>query len=175
MLSDKQILKSLKSGQIQIEPFDRECLGSNSYDVHLGSTLLTYKDAVLDAKKDNETVNHQIGSDGFVLQPNTLYLGCITEWVKCIKRVPIIEGKSSIARLGISPHHAAGVGDEGWAGYFTLEITVVQPVRIYAGMPIGQIIFFKCGKTLTSYNEKLDAKYHNQPNIPIASKMFENF
>lgn len=50
ILSDKRILEEIAKGTIKLEPYNRECLGSNSYDVHLGGTLATYKDHMIDAK-----------------------------------------------------------------------------------------------------------------------------
>jgi dCTP deaminase len=60
-------------------------------------------------------------------------------------------------------------------GYWTLEIMVVQPVRIYAGMPIGQLTFHMVsGHVKTLYNKKKSAKYHDQPNKPVESYMDKN-
>jgi dCTP deaminase len=47
ILTDKQIIASIESGVIVIEPYDRACLGTNSYDVHLGQHLAVYQDRVL--------------------------------------------------------------------------------------------------------------------------------
>ena len=99
ILSDKQILEEIDNGTIIIQPYDRECLGTNSYDVHLGKYLATYKDRVLDAKKHNEIDHFEIPKDGFTLQPNTLYLGVTLEYTETHKHVPFLEGKSSTGRL----------------------------------------------------------------------------
>src|SRR6476659_2796625 len=53
ILSDKRILEEIEKGTIKVAPYDRECLGSNSYDVHLGKWLATYNEHILDAKKHN--------------------------------------------------------------------------------------------------------------------------
>ena len=58
ILTDKKILEAIESKQIVIEPFRRDCLGTNSYDVHLGSTLAIYVDEELDAKKHNHQLIH---------------------------------------------------------------------------------------------------------------------
>ena len=50
ILTDKRILEEMEKGTIKIVPYNREDLGSNSYDVHLGSTLAKYVDKELDAK-----------------------------------------------------------------------------------------------------------------------------
>lgn len=72
ILSDKLILKEIEKGTIIIEPFKRECLGTNSYDVHLGKYLATYKNRVLDAKAHNEIEHFEIPKQGFVLQPDKI-------------------------------------------------------------------------------------------------------
>src|SRR5690554_349520 len=114
ILSDKRILEEIEKGTIVIEPFDRTCLGTNSYDVHLGKYLATYRDRELDAKAHNEIVHFEIPTEGFVLQPNTLYLGVTLEYTETHSHVPFLEGKSSTGRLGIDIHATAGKGDVGF-------------------------------------------------------------
>lgn len=175
ILSDKRILHEIELGNIIIEPFDRKCLGTNSYDVHLGKYLATYKDRILDAKKHNEVVHFEIPEEGYVLQPNTLYLGVTLEYTETHKHVPFLEGKSSTGRLGIDIHATAGKGDVGFCNTWTLEISVAQPVRIYAGMPIGQLIYFDVeGDIEILYNTKQNAKYNTKTVRPVESMMWKN-
>ena len=175
ILSDKRILEEIDKGNIIIEPFMRDRLGTNSYDVHLGKHLATYKDRVLDAKLHNEINGFEIPKDGFVLQPNTLYLGVTLEYTETHKHVPFLEGKSSTGRLGIDIHATAGKGDVGFCNTWTLEISCAQPVRIYAGMPIGQLIYFVVeGEIETLYNTKSNAKYTNRTTRPVESMMWKN-
>lgn len=175
ILSDKLILQEIEQGSIIIEPFRRECLGTNSYDVHLGKYLATYRNRVLDSKKHNEIDHFEIPKDGFVLQPNTLYLGVTLEYTETHKHVPFLEGKSSTGRLGIDIHATAGKGDVGFCNTWTLEISVAQPVKIYAGMPIGQLIYFVVeGEIETMYNTKNNAKYNNKTTKPVESMMWKN-
>jgi dCTP deaminase len=175
IFSDKKILKSLEEGQIVIEPYRKECLGTNSYDVHLSKYLAVYKDAVLDAKKHNQIEEILIGEDGFVLQPGILYLGSTEEYTETHNAVPFLEGKSSIGRLGIDIHATAGKGDVGFCNYWTLEISCVHPVRVYAGMPIGQLIYFKVdGEIENYYNKKINAKYNERTPRPMESMMWKN-
>ena len=175
ILSDKRILEEMDSGNIIIEPFRRECLGTNSYDVHLGKHLAMYKDRVLDAKLHNEVLAFEIPKEGFVLQPNTLYLGVTLEYTETHLHVPFLEGKSSTSRLGINIHGSAGKGDVGFCNTWTLEISIKQPVRIYAGMPIGQLIYFDIGDCLVPYNQKANAKYNALTTKPVESMMFKNY
>ncbi len=176
ILSDHEILKEIEKGKIKIEPFRRECLGTNSYDVHLGPCLALYKDQILDSKKHNKIETFEIPEEGFVLQPNELYLGVTEEYTETLAHVPFLEGKSSVGRLGIDIHATAGKGDVGFCNFWTLEISVKKPVRVYAGMPIGQLIYFGVlGTVMTPYNTKPSAKYNERTQAPVESQMFKNF
>ncbi len=175
ILSDKKILEEIELGTILIEPFRKDCLGSNSYDVHLGKHLGTYKNRVLDAKEHNKIDIFEIPMEGFVLQPGTLYLGVTEEYTETHKHIPFLEGKSSTGRLGIDIHATAGKGDVGFCNTWTLEISASQPVRIYRGMPIGQLIYFEVsGEIETSYDNKKSAKYNKRTMKPVESMMWKN-
>jgi dCTP deaminase len=175
ILSDERILEEMNKGTIKIEPYERENLGSNSYDIHLGKWLATYVDDILDARKHNAIKYFEIPEEGFVLLPNHFYLGVTDEYTETHAHVPFLEGKSSTGRLGIDIHATAGKGDVGFCGNWTLEISCKQPVRIYKGMPIGQLIYFPVdGEVQVKYNNKANAKYSGQPNKPIESMMWKN-
>lgn len=175
ILSDTRILEEIKKGTIKVEPYDRECLGSNSYDVHLGNWLATYREHILDARKHNEIEYFEIPEEGFVLYPHIFYLGVTQEYTETHAHVPFLEGKSSTGRLGIDIHATAGKGDVGFCGNWTLEISVKQPVKVYKGMPVGQLIYFPVdGEIEVKYNQKKNAKYNGQANRPIESMMWKN-
>src|SRR5438067_1146782 len=175
ILSDTRILEEIKNQTIKIEPYSREYLGSNSYDVHLGKYLATYDDKELDAKKHNKITTFEIPEQGYVLQPGELYLGVTEEYTETHAHIPFLEGKSSTGRLGIDIHATAGKGDVGFCGNWTLEISCAQPVRVYAGMPIGQLIYFVVeGEIEIMYNTKANAKYNNPTTRPVESMMWKN-
>ena len=175
ILSDKKILEAIESGDIVIEPYDRSCLGTNSYDVHLGKWLANYRDPVLDARQHNQIDHFEIPVEGLVLQPGVLYLGVTEEYTETHHAVPFLEGKSSVGRLGIDIHATAGKGDVGFCNHWTLEISCTKPVRVYAGMPIGQLIYFLVeGEIERFYNKKLDAKYNVRTDRPVESMMWRN-
>ncbi|MDZ4757173.1 MAG: dCTP deaminase [Bacteroidota bacterium] len=175
ILTDKQILDEISKGTILIEPFRPDCMGTNSYDVHLGRYLATYQNRVLDSKQHNKIDEFTIPEEGFVLQPGTLYLGVTEEYTETHAHVPFLEGKSSTGRLGIDIHATAGKGDVGFCNTWTLEISVAQPVRVYAGMPIGQLIYFViAGEVDNYYNKKRDAKYSTRTVKPVESMMWKN-
>lgn len=175
ILSDRKILDSINEGQIVIEPFNRDCLGTNSYDVHLGKWLACYDAEVLDAKSHNTITHFLIPDDGYVLQPGRLYLGVTQEYTETHNAVPFLEGKSSVGRLGIDIHATAGKGDVGFCNHWTLEISCTQPVRVYHGMPIGQLIYFLVeGDIENYYHRKQDAKYNQRTDKPVESMMWKN-
>ncbi|MEM7101830.1 MAG: dCTP deaminase [Bacteroidota bacterium] len=175
ILSDKTIQESIETGKIVIDPFRPECLGTNSYDVHLGQHLALYKSRVLDAKKHNEIEEIIIPEDGYIIAPGTLYLGVTEEYTETHNAVPFLEGKSSVGRLGIDIHATAGKGDVGFCNHWTLEISCIQPVRIYAGMPIGQLIYFAVeGDIENYYHSKQNAKYNQKSPKPMESMMWKN-
>jgi len=175
ILTDTRILEEMEKGTIKVVPYDRADLGSNSYDVHLGSTMALYVDEVLDAKKHNTIEYFEIPDEGIVLEPSKFYLGVTLEYTETHAHVPFLEGKSSTGRLGIDIHATAGKGDVGFCGNWTLEISCKQPVRVYKGMPIGQLIYFPVdGEIEVKYNQKSNAKYSGQPKKPIESMMWKN-
>lgn len=169
MLTGNEIKKQIELGNIVIDPFDESRLNPNSYNLRLADTLKMYKpeSGLLDCKKDNPTTDIIIPDSGLVLQPGRLYLGSTIEYTKCGNFIAGIDGRSSIGRLGIVVHLTAGFGDVGFNGTWTLEISVIQPVRIYKDMEICQIYFHKPdGDTDIKYN----GKYQEQIE-PTASKM----
>ena len=176
ILTDKEILSEMEKGNIIIDPYDRDCLGSNSYDVHLSKNMAVYKDDVLDCKAKNEIKMIEIPEEGLILVPNRLYLGVTEEYTETLRHIPFLEGKSSIGRLGIDIHATAGKGDIGYKNTWTLEISVKQPVRIYPGMPIGQLIYFVAsGDVEIDYSNKKSSKYTSISRFPVESRMWMNF
>src|SRR5665213_3573350 len=175
ILADTKILEHMEKEEIIITPFDIKNMGGNSYDVHLSKYFAQYVDKEIDAKKHNPIEIFEIPEEGFVLQPGELYLASTMEYTETHKHVPFLEGKSSTGRLGIDIHATAGKGDVGFCGYWTLEISCTQPVKVYAGMPIGQLIYFTVeGEIETFYNSKGDAKYNKPTTRPVESMMWKN-
>jgi dCTP deaminase len=151
ILSDKRILEEIDKGTIIIEPFDQSCLGTNSYDVHLGKYLATYKSRVLDAKKHNEIEHFEIPKDGYVLHPGTLYLGVTLEYTETHSHVPFLEGKSSTGRLGIDIHATAGKGDVGFCNTWTLEISVCTTCKNLCRYANWSTNLFRSGRKYRNY------------------------
>ena len=130
---------------------------------------------MIDAKSHNQVEHFEIADDGIVLQPGKTYLGSTLEYTETRSFVPFLEGKSSVGRLGIDIHATAGKGDVGFCNHWTLEISVSQPVRVYAAMPIGQLIYFKVeGEVEVDYQSKSSAKYNQRTPKPMESMMWKN-
>lgn len=177
ILTHAAIKAAIDKGEIVIDPFDIKNLGSNSYDVHLSKHFAEYcvDDICLDAKKENKIFHYTIKEEGYLLKPNQLYLATTLEYTETHAHVPYLEGKSSTGRLGIQIHLTAGKGDIGFCNYWTLEIIVSEPIKVYPGMPIGQIAYFTIeGENSNPYNKKENAKYNTIDPRPQGSKMFKN-
>ena len=140
ILSGREI-EARAGGDIVIRPFDRARLNPNSYNLALHDELLVYSERELDMKKNNPWTTLRIPAQGLVLEPERLYLGRTVEYTETRNLVPMLEGRSSVGRLGLFVHVTAGFGDVGFRGYWTLEIFCVQPIRIYAGVEICQIYY----------------------------------
>ena len=168
---------------IDVEPFAPEHIGPNSLDVRLGPVLRVYKlptkilrtgdgmmytERCLDMLADNPTVDIPIPDEGYLLVPGTLYLGSTVERTETHGLVPWFDGRSSVGRLGIGTHVTAGRGDDGFMGHWTLEITVVHPIRVYAGVRIGQISFFGVLGERAPYQ----GRYQNQSAEPTACRLW---
>jgi dCTP deaminase len=161
ILSGHEIRRHLGSSII-IDPFDEANLNPNSYNLTLHDELITYEEVVLDMRKANRVRRLSIPPDGLVLSPNQLYLARTVERTETHNLVPMIEGRSSIGRLGLFVHVTAGFGDVGFCGYWTLEMFAVQPVRIYAGVQICQIIYHQIAGDVTEYQSN---KYQHNRDI----------
>jgi dCTP deaminase len=170
ILSGIEIEKRIDK-DIIIEPFDIKQLNPNSYNLKLHDELLVYSENALDMKKPNSTSLIKIPQDGIILNPNILYLGRTMEYTKTDNLVPMLEGRSSIGRLGIFVHITAGFGDVGFCGYWTLEIFCVQPVKIYPFIEICQLYFHTIEGEFQQYSS---GKYQNNKGIQ-ASLMYKDF
>src|SRR6476661_9822370 len=161
ILSGHEIRRELGQN-IVIDPFDERNLNPNSYNLTLHHELMTYEEVILDMRKANRVRRVDIPPEGLILSPNQLYLGRTVERTETHNLVPMIEGRSSIGRLGLFVHVTAGFGDVGFCGYWTLEMFAIQPIRIYPGVPICQIFYHQIVGNITEYCSN---KYQHTPHI----------
>ena len=161
ILTGKEIKKRLNK-DIFIDPFDENCINPNSYNLHLSNELLVYDEDALDMKRKSPTRSIEIPESGFVLQPGQLYLSRTVEFTKTYNLVPMLEGRSSIGRLGIYVHITAGFGDIGFEGYWTLEIHSLMPIKIYPYIEICQIFYHETVGQIENYKS---SKYQGNKGI----------
>ncbi len=164
ILSGHEILRRMDD-DIVIDPFDESRLNPNSYNLGLYHELMVYEEVVLDMKRANRVRRIEIPPEGLVLSSNQLYLGRTIERTETRNLVPQIEGRSSVGRLGLFVHVTAGFGDVGFSGYWTLEMFAVQPVRIYAGVPICQIFYHEIQGEYSEYASKYQHNRDIQPSL----------
>ena len=170
ILSGKEIKKKLGK-EIVIEPFSENQLNPNSYNLRLHNELLVYDEPILDMKKENKVKKLFIPEEGLVLETGKLYLGRTVEFTGTNKYVPMLEGRSSIGRLGLFIHVTAGFGDVGFHGFWTLEIFCVQPIKIYPGVEICQIYYHSIEG---EYDEYCSGKYQNNEGVQ-PSLLYKDF
>ncbi len=161
ILSGAEINNRMGS-QIKIDPFSEAQLGTNGYDLTLHNELLVYEEVVLDLKEPNRHRRIEIPPTGLVLSPNQIYLGRTVEHTETHDLVPMIEGRSSLSRLGLFVHATAGFGDAGFKGYWTLEMFAVQPIRIYSGIQVCKILYHTLEGEVQQHGS---SKYQNNRGI----------
>jgi len=180
ILTGSQIKTARENNWLNISEWDEKRLNPNSYNLRLADELVVYHTDLLapgyppcfgiDMKKDNETYRIKLHEEGYVLEPGVLYLGRTMEYTETHKFVPMLEGRSSVGRLGISIHSTAGFGDVGFCGFWTLEISCVQPVRIYPGVDICQIYYH----TVMEDDKFLAYCLNNTPLMKYDSGKYQN-
>ena len=173
ILVDYQIVESVESGQLILEPWDPALVQPNSYDVCLSNTFSWHEpsEEIIDPYKPESVLAGltKVTQDSIVIDPGHFILGATLEAI-CLPRdiVGQLTGKSSLARLGVMVHVTAGFIDAGFShppAQITLEIVNVgnRPVRLYAGMAIAQMVFTRTVECRIAYHEKKGAKYNGQP------------
>lgn len=176
MLSGFEIKKRIASGAIVIDPFDPSRTGPNSYDVRLAPNLYQVTSEIIDPARPVEVKVLRL-APSLILMPGELYLGATMEYTETWDTVPKLDGKSSLARMGVCVHQTAGFGDVGFCGHWTLEITVVKPTVLYARMDIAQIYYEQIiGEIDCLYSKREQSKYNNKRSdnpLPNISKIYK--
>lgn len=154
ILTGTQIKNAVARSEVVIRPFRKSQLAPNSYDFRLGNRCCIYTHNTLDASKDNPTRVFTIPPKGIVLSPRRVYLVNTQETLGSIKYVPIIRGRSSTGRLGLFIDITADLIDLGYVGQLTLQLHCVQPIRVFPGMLIGQITYWRTIGRRVAYSGK---------------------
>ncbi len=178
-------MKLIERGEIEVKPFDKNLLSPSSLDIRLGKRFIFFKEPVsemeiIDVKKPvSERVYMEVDVDDFIIiKPRQFILGHTLEYIKLPAYISArLEGRSSIARLGIIIHSTGGFIDPGFEGQITLEMTNINhyPIKIYPGMKIAQIAFEKLDYPAANpYNKRKTSKYIGQRGATL-SKIFKDF
>ncbi len=170
ILTGNEIEKRLGK-DITIEPFQKRLINPNSYNLRLHEELLVYSSDTLFMNQENPTQKIIIPKDGLIMEAGRLYLGRTIEYTETHNLVPMLEGRSSIGRLGMSVHITAGFGDVGFCGYWTLEIHALAPIKIYAGIAVCQIFYHTLRGDITEYDS---GKYQKNKGIQ-SSLLYKDF
>jgi dCTP deaminase len=184
-MSDRDIRASIEAGQIGLEPLEMGLLQPSSFDVRLDRFFRLFdnhKYPYIDPAEQQDDLTRLIevqSDEAFILHPGEFVLGSTFEFVTLPNNIAArLEGKSSLGRLGLLTHSTAGFVDPGFKGHVTLELsnTATLPIKLWPGMKIGQLCFFK----LTSPSEfpygsdKYSSRYQGQRG-PTASRSHKNF
>lgn len=173
ILSCSKIESELKTGNILIDPFARRNLNSNSYNLTLDDKLLVYEAPVLDMGARHKMKEIIIPQNGFQMCPNELYLASTVERTVTNKYIPMIEGRSSVARLGLFVHITAGLGEAGFDGHWTLELHCVKPLVIYPCIQICQIYFHEVNCLKSDLDFCRSKKYQNNNGVQASRLHYE--
>jgi dCTP deaminase len=170
ILTGNKIKKEVKKGNIIIGDFDIENISTNSYDICLGNKIIKYTDDILDPKKENKYEEIIIPEDGLVLEKGSFRLGSSNEIIGSTKYVPIIHARSGIARLGLFVHVTADLIDIGSIGKITFQLHATVPIKIYPGLKIAQVSFWKPKGKIILY----EGKYQGSDG-PVTSKTYLDY
>lgn len=170
MLTGYKINEEIRKGGIKIDPYNPDQVNPNSYNVCLGKELLIYTAMThLDPHSNNNTASIIMPDSGILIYPGRLYLGVTQEYTESWSAIPMINGRSSLARLGLVVHQTGGFGDIGFCGHWTLEFSCIHSIRLYPGMQIAQICwFYPDGEPIVKYNGKYNQS--NDDDKPISSR-----
>ncbi|SCG72350.1 dCTP deaminase domain-containing protein [Micromonospora humi] len=154
ILTGPEISREQATGRIVISPFTPEQVNPNSYNFRLGRRLRVYVAAELDPRRPNEFTEIDIPDEGHVLEPGRLYLAHTEEVLGSEFYAPTFAARSSVARLGLFINLSACLGDIGFVGQWTLQLYAVHRVRVYPGMNIGQMMWWRPAGEIALYDGK---------------------
>ena len=185
LLSDRDIRAEIDAGRVVLDPWDPTMVQPSSVDVRLDKFFRLFdnhKYPVIDPAADQPDLTRLIEvepDEGFVLHPGEFVLGSTLETVSLADDLAArVEGKSSLGRLGLLTHATAGFVDPGFSGHVTLELSNVAtlPIRLWPGMKIGQLCFFRLSSPAEHpYGSAAYGSHYQGQRGPTASRSFANF
>jgi len=161
ILTGQAIKQAYERGEITIDPFNLSQLNPNSYNYRLSGSILQVNN---DGKGHQDFERIELPASGFVLRPKTLYLAATHEIIGSTKYVVTLLGRSSVGRLGLFLNVTADLGHAGSISQWTLELRVVQPLKVYPYMLIGQLAFWKQWGSIVEYRGRYHKDFGPVPN-----------
>lgn len=148
ILTGPHIAAAIAAGDITLTPFDG-ATNPNSVDIRLGATLRDYSGLEIDAAADAPLPPEQpLPAEGVWLRPGGLYTAESRETFGSSRYVPIVHGKSSIARAGLFVHVNGDMVDLGVVAPFTFQLVPTAPILVRPGMAIAQVTFWTVSDAL---------------------------
>jgi len=185
ILPDHEIKKWIDDGKLVIEPLENPDVQIQPawVDLRLGNEFKLFKvtsTPFIDPKVQIDGYTETIKIDDekpFILHPREFVLGCVKEYIKLPDDLMgVVDGRSSLGRLGVIIHSTSAGINPGWEGIFTLEITNVgkMPVALYPGMKVCKLVLHKLSSPAEKPYYLRNSKYQKQTNIQ-ESKIFRDF
>lgn len=166
-LTDKDIREEVKNGNITLKPFDIKQLQPATYDIRLGNTFIVndpHTTMAIDPEKGIYPNTHKVEvSDGdeFILHPGVSILGYSKEYFGAENFLIEVNGKSSLARIGLIVHNSASIVNPGHYLNIALELCNLNnvPIILRPGMEIAQLSFSTLSSN-TKRTYKQTGRYH---------------
>jgi dCTP deaminase len=185
LLSDRDLIAEIKTGQLTLEPFEPSLVQPSSIDVRLdrlfrvfNNHLYTHIDPA-ERQDDLTTLVEVLEGESFVLHPGEFVLASTLEVITLGQGLAArLEGKSSLGRLGLMTHSTAGFIDPGFSGHVTLELSnmATLPVRLWPGMKVGQLCVFRLSSPAEHpYGSAVYGSRYQGQRGPTASKSWQNW
>lgn len=165
ILSGSKIVTACRCGHITIHPFNHNDINPNSYNYRIGNNIVElHPDADIAHNKRNNILTDY----GYTLIPGIIYLSSTYERIGSSKYVTTLLGRSSLGRLGLFLNATADLGHIGCESHWTLELSVVQPLRVYPGMRIGQVAFWNVSGEAELYHGRYQLDCEPTPNRDVS-------
>jgi dCTP deaminase len=175
ILTGTKIIEEVDRKKIEISPFDKKRITTNSYDLSLGDTIIRYKAKIIDPRKATPFEEKKIPNDGLLLKSGEFVLGHSKERIGSDFYIPLIHGKSGTARMGLFVHVTADLIDIGSHGVTTFQLYATLPVRLYAGMLIAQVSFWVPFGEIVLYKGKYQNSTGPKPSLTYKDFKYDIF
>lgn len=172
ILTGGKIIKEREKGNITIKPFSASQVNPNSYNYRLGNSI-----KVFDRFDNDKAVFKKviIPKSGYVLRPGQMYLSNTKEIIGSSKYAMSLIGRSSIGRYGLFLQVSANLGHTTASHKWTLEIVAAHAIKVYPGMVIGQVSFWKNFGNIKKYDGKYGTLNYTQESFTpsLIKKMYD--